>query len=93
MNEVTRLTLRGGASVDEFLSRAAQAYNDQRQRIIAIEAEHKRLRTEVESDFGKKLADIAHEGTEALRKLDDEQAGVLAIERSKLQAIARLRHG
>ena len=92
MNGISQLTLRS-TSVDDFLARAASAYNDQRTRILMIEAEHKRRRTEVESDYGRKLADIAHEGAEALRALDDEHARRLADERAKLVAIERLRHG
>jgi hypothetical protein len=92
MNEITRLTISANPT-DEFLRRAPTIYNDQRRRIIELEAEHERARTDMKNDFGKKLADIAHEGAEALRKLDTEHRQRLADEQGKLQAIERLRHG
>ena len=92
MNEISRMPVTVSAT-DEFLRRAPTIYNDQRRRIIAIEAEHERVRTEIKNDFGKKLADIAHEGAEALRKLDADHQQTLVEEKAKLQAVERLRHG
>jgi|SRR6185295_17881926 len=84
-------SLRSG--VDDFLRRAPSVYNEQRRRIIDIEAEHERKRVEMKNDFGRKLAEIAHEGAEALRKLESDHQRTIAEEKTKLQAIERLRHG
>lgn len=85
-------TLRAGTA-DEFIRRAPTIYNEQRRRIIDIEAEHERRRVEMKNEFGRKLADIAHEGAEALHRLESDHQRMLAEEKAKLQAIERLRHG
>jgi hypothetical protein len=93
MNEITRLAERAalGGSIDDFLRRAPAVYDEQRKRIIDIEAEYERKRVEMRNSFGRKLADIAHEGAEALRKLESDHQRTLTEERAKLASIERLR--
>jgi hypothetical protein len=93
VHQVEGQLVRAGSGADEFLRRANNVYEDQRRKVLDIEAEHQRRRTETQSGYARKLADVAYEGTEALRRLDAEHANVLSAEKAKLETIGRLRHG
>ena len=91
MNEISRLQPPASTRVDDFLKRGEEVYNEQRSRVLALEAEHQKKRTEIITIYARRVSDLAHESTEALRRFDAKHRQEIEAEEAKLAAIRRLR--
>ena len=71
MNEISRLQPPASTRVDDFLKRGEEVYNEQRSRVLALEAGLPEDGAPRSSPiYARRVSDLAHEGAEALRRLD-----------------------
>ena len=90
MNEQSKLQAVN-SRVDLVLGQVDALYNEQRNRVLSIEANYQKQRTALTCDYARRMNDIAHDGAEALRVLDEQHRQIIAAEEKKLDAIRRLR--
>ena len=91
MNEISRIRPAMPSRVDDFLGRSGEVFAEQRAKVLQLEADYQKKRTEITTGYARRVSDLANEGAEALRKLDAEHQREAAVEEEKLEAIRRLR--
>jgi hypothetical protein len=92
MNEIAKFPA-GRTDVEDFIRRGGELYVRQTVTISEMQRAHAVRRAEIEAEYAKRMSDVADEGIEKLRLLDQEHARTLSDARAKLEAIGRLRDG
>lgn len=89
--KVTPLQRPFATNIANFMANAARLYGDQRAKIRDLESAHMLERAKLVDDYRRRMADLEYEAIEAVRKLDQQQLGIIAEAKQVLAKLGNMR--
>lgn len=81
------------AELERFLASSQRLYDQQREKILALESDHEKARAALIDRYRVRLRNLEHEAEEALRECDDAYERTMADQRRMFKKLAAMREG